>query len=62
MDQIRFEAAWLLFIPGDASHGDAWGQLAGALRVFAGEARLVSWDSSQDTLDGRDADLVQLLQ
>jgi len=62
VDQIRFAVAWLLLIPGDAFHGDALGEPIDASRSSTRKARLVSWDASQDTLDGGDTDLIQLLQ
>jgi hypothetical protein len=62
VDQVDFEVAGLLLIPGDAFHGDVLGDLAGVLRTFAGETRLVSRDAGQDALGSGDTHLVQLLQ
>jgi hypothetical protein len=60
--QINLEMAWLLLVPGDATHGDVTGQSVGVFGTVAWQARLVLPDPSQNAPDGRDADLLQLLE
>jgi hypothetical protein len=62
VNQVDLKVAGLLFMPGDTFHGDVLSQLIDAAGCSPGKARLVSWDVSQDTLDGGDTDLIQLLQ